>query len=55
MSKSLKEKKGMTYGKSSFTLRLKTHKVKFFHKRFNQEILNSTQLANPRNNSLIST
>jgi len=49
------EKIGMPYGSSSFTLRLKTHKVKFFHKRFNQEILKSTQLANHRNNPLIPT
>ena len=43
----------MAHGSPSFTLRLKTHKVKFFHKRFNQEILKSTQLANHRNNPLI--
>jgi len=49
------EKIGMIHGSSSFTLRLKTHKVKFVHKRFNQEILKSTQLANHRNNPLIST
>ena len=49
------EKIGMTHGSSSFTLRLKTYKVKFFHKRCNQEILKSTHLANHRKNPLIST
>jgi len=44
------DKIGMAHGGPSFALRLKTHKVKFFHKRFNQEILKSTQLANHRNN-----
>ena len=33
------EKIGMAHGGPSFALRLKTHKVKFFHKRLNQEIL----------------
>jgi len=49
------EKIGMAHGGPSFALRLKTHKVKFFHKIFNQEILKSTHLANNRNNPLIST
>jgi len=40
----------MAHGGPSFALRLKTHKVKIFHKRFNQEILKSTQLENHRNN-----
>ena len=55
MSKSLKKNRSGTCNGPSFTLRLKTHKVKLFHKRFNQEILKSTQLANYRNNPLIST
>jgi len=55
MSKSLKKKIGMAHGGLSFALRLKTYKVKLFHKRFNQEILKSTQLANHKNNPLIST
>ena len=46
---------GMTHSSSSFTLRPKTHKVKLFHKRFNQEILKSTQLVIYRNKPLIST
>jgi len=45
----------MAHDNPSFILRLKTHKVKLFHKRSNQEILKSTQLANHRNNPLIST
>ena len=49
------EKIGMAQDRPSFTLRLKTHKVKFFHKRFNQEILKSTHLKNHRNNPFIST
>ena len=49
------EKIGMAHGGPSFALRLKTHKVKFFQKRFDQEILKSTHLANHRNNPLIST
>jgi len=55
MSKSLKKKIVMAHGGLSFALRLKTYKVKLFHKRFNQEILKSTQLANHKNNPLIST
>jgi len=35
----------MPHGGPSFTLKLKTQKVKTFSKRFNQEILQSTQLA----------
>ena len=45
----------MAHGNQSFTLKLKIHTVKLFHKRFNQEILKLTRFANHRNNPLIST
>ena len=54
MSKSLKKIR-MTHNGPSFALRLKTHEVKLFHKRFNQVILKSTQLAIHRSKPLIST
>ncbi|MBR7551926.1 hypothetical protein KC220_25625, partial [Mycobacterium tuberculosis] len=37
----------MTHGSPSFTIKLKTHKVKkLFHKRFISKTLKSTQLVN---------